>query len=185
MLRITIVTGNPGKVKELKALASGRIDFTMHDLDIDEIQSLDLEKIVKDKADKAYKQIGSPVIVEDVSAGLASLNNLPGPFIKYFNKEIGNDSLYKLANPNDTVTISCIAAYYDGVKFLLGKGTLTGKIVSPRGNNGFGFDSVVVPSGQTKTMAEMTSEEKILVGHRGKAFRSLLSQLEQQHIIGV
>lgn len=179
MNKITIVTGNAGKVRELQAMAIGKLDFVMRDLDLDEIQSLDLEKIVKDKAERAYGQIKEPVIVDDVSAGLASLKGLPGPFIKFFNKELGGDALYQLAKPEgDTVTISCVAAYYDGDKFILGRGSIHGSIVAPRGNNGFGFDSVVIPHGENKTMAEMTEEEKIRISHRGMAFRSLLSQLE-------
>lgn len=177
MKQITIVTGNPGKVRELQAMAMDKINFIMHDLDIDEIQSMDLEQIVRDKALKAYKQIKAPIIVDDVSAGLDSLNGLPGPFIKFFNNNIGSDSLYKLAKPNDKVTISCVAAYYDGEQYILGRGTITGALVSPRGNNGFGFDTVVIPNGQTKTMSEMTENEKMLVSHRGIVFRSLLEKL--------
>jgi non-canonical purine NTP pyrophosphatase (RdgB/HAM1 family) len=179
MKKITIVTSNPGKVRELEAMASGKLDFAMYDLDIDEIQSLELEKIVKDKAQKAYAQIKGPVIVDDVSAGLASLNGLPGPFIKFFNNELGGDALYQLAKPEgDMATIVCIVAYYDGKKFVLGKGTIHAKIVAPKGGNGFGFDSVVIPEGQSKTMAEMTHEEKMRISHRGKALRSLLRKLE-------
>lgn len=177
--KITIVTGNPGKVRELQAMAMGKLDFVMHDVDIDEIQSLDLEAIVIDKAKKAYQQIHSPIVVDDVSAGLKSLNGMPGPFIKFFNKEIGPDSLYRLSDKeDDEVTVSCMAAYYDGKEFILGRGTIHGQVVSPRGENGFGFDTVIVPDGQTKTMGEMTDEQKMLVSHRGLAFRSLLDQLE-------
>jgi len=50
--------------------------------------------------------------------------------------------------------------------------------VEPRGKNGFGFDPVVVPEGETRTMAEMSAEEKNALSHRGKAFRALLEQLQ-------
>jgi len=159
-------------------MAIGRLDFVMHDLDIDEIQSLDLEAIVKDKAEKAYALVQGPVIVDDVSAGLNSLNGLPGPFIKFFNEQLGSNVLHQIAKPNDRVKIDCIVAYYDGNEYILGKGTINGKIVSPRGSNGFGFDSVVVVDGHDKTMAEMPDEEKARLSHRGIAFRSLISQLE-------
>ena len=179
MKQITIVTGNAGKVEELRAIAMGKLDFSMKDLDIDEIQSLDIEKIVKNKAEQAYALVGGPVIVDDVSAGLDSLNGLPGPFIKYFNAEAGSDVLFRLSSgPTDKVTVVCMAAFYDGEDFILGRGELVGSLVSPRGNNGFGFDSCIVPDGQTKTMAEMTSEEKMSISHRGKAFRDLLSKLD-------
>jgi XTP/dITP diphosphohydrolase len=70
-----------------------------------------------------------------------------------------------------------MAAYYDGTRYTLGKGSVNGKIVAPRGVNGFGFDSVVVPNGQNLTMAEMSEEQKNTISHRALAFKSLLSQL--------
>jgi XTP/dITP diphosphohydrolase len=179
MKTITIVTGNPGKVRELEAMAIGKLDFKMHSLDIDEIQSLDLEEIVKHKAKAAFELIKSPVIVDDVSAGLASLEGLPGPFIKFFQKKLGGEALYTLRkDAEDKVTLSCIAAYYDGEQFILGKGVITGTTVSPRGSGGFGFDVVVIPEGQAKTMAEMNEKQKMDVSHRGIAFRDLLRQLD-------
>jgi XTP/dITP diphosphohydrolase len=57
----------------------------------------------------------------------------------------------------------------------LGRGR--NKVVEPSGKNGFGFDSVVVPDGESCTMAEMTAEEKHKISHRGKAFIDLLSQI--------
>lgn len=180
MQSITIVTGNPGKVRELQAMAGGELDFAMRKLELDEIQSLNLEAIIKDKLQRAYAIVKGPVIVDDVSAGLKNLNGLPGPFIRFFNELIGPDSLYQLAGKQTgRVTIRCIAAYYDGKQMLLGKGEIKCDVVAPRGTNGFGFDCVVVPDGQSRTMAEMTEAEKMHVSHRGQAFRDLLSQLKQ------
>jgi non-canonical purine NTP pyrophosphatase (RdgB/HAM1 family) len=178
--QVTIVTGNPGKVRELQSMAMGNFDFVMHDLEITEIQSLDLKEIVKDKAEKAFQQIQAPVIVDDVSAGLDSLRGLPGPFIKYFNSTLGGDSLFLLSrSENEQATITCIAAYYDGTKLIIGEGTIRCTVVKPRGENGFGFDPVMVPEGQSLTMAEMTEEQKMQISHRGKAFRHLVEQLKQ------
>lgn len=180
MQKITIVTGNPGKVRELQAMAMGKFDFVMQDLEITEIQSLDLKEIVKDKAQKAYLQVQGPVIVDDVSAGLDSLRGLPGPFIKFFNSVLGGDSLFQLAkSENEQAIITCIAAYYDGTELIMGEGTIRCTVVKPRGKNGFGFDPVMMPEGQSLTMAEMTEEQKMQVSHRGKAFRHLLQQLER------
>jgi inosine triphosphate pyrophosphatase len=179
MKSITFVTGNANKVKELGVMTNS-LNFTTKDIDIDEIQSLNLDDIVTDKAKKAYRHVMGPVIVDDVSAGLDSLKGLPGPFIKFFNQSMGPDSLYKLSQSiDDKVTITCLAAYYDGTKLIIGRGVIRGILVSPRGSNRFGFDCVVVPDGQKRTMAEMTDEEKILIGHRGLAFRSLIDQIEE------
>lgn len=180
MNTITIVTGNPGKLKELKALAAEEFNFTMRDINLDEIQSLDLREIVEDKARRAYAIVKAPVIVEDVSAGLDHLGGLPGPFFKFFEKTLGKEAFLKISSePDPKVTIRCLAAYYDGSTILYGEGVVRGTVVEPRGENGFGFDFVVVPHGETRTMAQMTPQEKNGISHRGQAFRALIRQLQR------
>jgi inosine triphosphate pyrophosphatase len=164
---------------DIKVIASGKLDFRMQAIDLPEIQSLDLREIVSDKLRRAYEQVKAPVIVDDVSAGLSSLKGLPGPFIKFFEKKLGQDALFQLASDKaDKVTVHCTAGYYDGQHMLYGEGALEGTVVSRRGSNGFGFDVVVVPDGQTKTMAEMTQAQKLSINHRSKAFQSLFKQIE-------
>lgn len=177
---ITLVTGNPNKLKELKTIAPPGLDLSSREVDLPEIQSLDLREIVEDKVKKAYKIIQGPVIVEDVSAGLDDLEGLPGPFYKFFREKLGDTILLRLSDiaKSNKLTIQCLAAYYDGDNLLFGLGTIKGTAVKPRGENGFGFDSVVVPDGQIRTMAEMSAEEKNKISHRGQAFRELLRQLE-------
>lgn len=180
---IIFATGNANKLKELIVIAADSdLQFSHQQIDIDEIQSLDVQEIVEHKLREAYRQIGKPLIVEDVGAGLDSLNGLPGPFMKFFEQRLGPDALFQIQKvPNDKVTIRCIAGYYDGQRMLFGEGIVEGHITTARGDNGFGFDSVVVPDGQPKgqerTYAQMTNEEKGIIGHRGKALRKLLAQL--------
>lgn len=175
---ITLVTGNPDKLRELKAIAPAGLEFTTHSVDLAEIQSLDLNEIVEDKVKRAYEVIKGPVIVEDVSAGLDDLAGLPGPFYKFFQEKLGDTILVKLASiSSDKVTIRCLAAYYDGKTILFGEGVIHGKVVEPRGENGFGFDPVVVPEGDHRTMAELLPEEKNKISHRGQAFANLFKQM--------
>ncbi len=47
----------------------------------------------------------------------------------------------------------------------------------PRGDKGFGYDPIVTPMGDTRTMAELDTDEKNRISHRGKAFRKLLDYL--------
>lgn len=180
-MNITLVTGNPNKLKELKAIAPSDLDLSSREIDLSEIQSLDLHEIVEDKVKRAYEIVQGPVIVEDVSAGLDDLEGLPGPFYKFFREKLGDIILVQLSGiaKSNKLTIQCLAAYYDGDNLLFGHGTINGTAVEPRGNNGFGFDPVVVPNGQNHTMAEMSAEEKNKISHRGQAFRDLLRQLEK------
>lgn len=177
--QVVLVTGNPGKLKELLAIAPAHLNISAQEAGLHEIQSLDLQEIVEFKLREAYRQIGKPVIVEDVSAELASLNGLPGPFVKFFVQQLGRDALYQIQKvPNDAVTIRCLAGYFDGQETLFGEGVVRGHITAPRGEHGFGFDSVVVPDGGDRTFAEMTTDEKNAISHRGQAFRRLLAQLD-------
>ena len=56
----------------------------------------------------------------------------------------------------------------------LARGVLEGRLApEPRGANGFGYDPAFVPTGDTRTLAEYTDEEKNAISHRGNAFRAL------------
>jgi XTP/dITP diphosphohydrolase len=60
------------------------------------------------------------------------------------------------------------------------EGRVTGHLVrEPRGTNGFGYDPVFVPDGETRTLAEHTDVEKNAVSHRGTAFRALVPVLRR------
>jgi XTP/dITP diphosphohydrolase len=49
--------------------------------------------------------------------------------------------------------------------------------LEPKGSGGFGYDPWFVPEGESRTMAELTPEEKHAISHRGKALRALAGQL--------
>lgn len=178
MQRATLVTGNKNKLLEFKRLLPADFPYAHKALDLDEIQSFDLKEIVSNKARHAYEIIGTPVIIEDVSAGLACLNGLPGPFIKYFQERMGSEALYLLANDNKRATITCNVAYYDGSRLIIGTAKVEGQVVPARTTHGFGFDNVFMPDDSTRTFAEMGNELKDIIGHRGLAVRDLLKQLE-------
>lgn len=177
---ICVVTGNQGKLQELQAIFPDNIKLIAKDLDLPEIQSLDSEEIIRDKLQKAFAAAKEPVIAEDVSAGLACMSGLPGPFVKYFIKKLGRDTLWRLAENYDdkSVRITCTMGYYDGRDYIIVEGVLDGSVTKPRGENGFGFDFTVVPEGQERTMAEMTPAEKNAISHRGHAVRLLAGALQ-------
>ena len=58
------------------------------------------------------------------------------------------------------------------------RGELRGSLTrEPRGSNGFGYDPIFVPEGETRTTAEMAPQEKDAISHRGVAFRALAGRL--------
>jgi non-canonical purine NTP pyrophosphatase (RdgB/HAM1 family) len=183
---ITLVTGNPNKLRELKELAPAEFEFSSKDIDLPEIQSLEILKIAEDKVKRAYALLSTPVIVEDVSLGFDDLGGLPWPFYKFFREKLGDEVLLKLATlaKSNKVTIHCIAAYYDGKNLLYGKGTINGEVVEHSGKNGFGFDPFIVPNGYKITMAQMQPEQKNKISHRGQAFRNLIANITERSLTG-
>jgi XTP/dITP diphosphohydrolase len=57
------------------------------------------------------------------------------------------------------------------------RGTIRGE---PTGENGFGYDPVFVPEGDTRSMAEYTDAEKNAISHRGRAFRAMIPILRER-----
>ena len=160
-MNITFVTGNANKAKECSTILG--VELEAVGLDIPEIQSLNLEKVVEAKAKAAFAQLGTPVMVEDVALSLLALGDLPGPFIRWFEESVGLEGLCVLAtelNERRAVATSCIG-YCDGGEVQLFTGEVLGTISSePRGQNGFGWDAIFKPGDSKQTWAEVTPEEK-------------------------
>jgi inosine triphosphate pyrophosphatase len=179
MHAITLVTGNPHKLTELQKVFPPSLQLTSRKLDLDEIQSLDLHEIVRHKLHQAYAHIKAPVIVEDVSAQLEKLNGLPGPFVKFFEQQLGKGALHTLAGEG-RITVVCAMGYYDGTTEHIVDGVLEGRVVAPRDGEGFGFDYVIIPDGYDKTMSELGLETKNRISHRSQAAAQLARLLPQQ-----
>ena len=182
-MKIHVITGNENKVRELKQVFPTGLDISMAKLELDEIQSLDTKQIIRHKLNEAYQTVKEPVIVEDVSAELECLNGLPGPFIKYFEQQLGRGALYKLSYEGAKVKIRCTMGYYDGKTVLIAEAVENGTITAPRGGDGFGFDFVFVPQGYGQTYSEMNIESKNNISHRRLAANELVLQLRQNGII--
>lgn len=60
------------------------------------------------------------------------------------------------------------------------EGRVEGQVVrEPRGTNGFGYDPVFVPTGQERTLAELSDDHKNAISHRGNAFRALVPVIRE------
>ena len=174
MDKLIFITGNPGKAEEISRYLGFPVEHVS--LDLDEIQSLDLEEIVKDKAMRAYEKVGKSVLVEDVSFVFNAFGRLPGPLIKWFLAELGNEGLCRLVDGKENKTCVATVCYglCDGktVKFV--SGSMEGTVADhPRGENSFGWASVFVPVGMSKTYAELSNEEQASIAMRRKALEKL------------
>jgi XTP/dITP diphosphohydrolase len=64
-------------------------------------------------------------------------------------------------------------------------GRIGGEILPvPRGHGGFGYDPIFLVDGTGKTMAELSTEEKNRISHRGQAIRQMIAELRNQGILG-
>lgn len=175
MRTITLVTGNPHKLAELRQIFPASLNLTSQKLELDEIQSLDLHEIVRHKLHQAYEQVKGPVIVEDVSAEVEELQGLPGPFVKFFEQTLGRGALHKIAG-DSRVRIICAMGYYDGHDERIVDGIMEGRLVAPDldpQSEGFGFDFEIIPDGYDKTVSQLGMEVKNTISHRASAAAAL------------
>ena len=136
------------------------------------------------KARAAVAVTGEAAIADDTGLEVDALHGAPGvhaaryagPDAKYA------DNVAKLLRelagvPPEQRTARfrtvCLAAWPDGTE-MSADGILQGTITdAPRGTNGFGYDPVFVPKGETRTYAELTDAEKNAISHRARAVRVL------------
>lgn len=180
---IVFVTGNRGKVNEAEDILG--IPLKVADLELDEIQSLDLEKIALHKLNQAYNLLKKPVIIDDVSLEIEEWNGFPGPLVKWLLKTSDGDArvLLKMLKgvKNRRVKARLAVGYHDGKIPRIFYGEVNGTIAENiRGKNGFGWDPVFIPEGSNRTFAEMSVSEKGNVSHRRKGLEVLKEFLDSQ-----
>lgn len=160
MINVTFITGNDKKAEFLAKYLG--LSIPHKKLELDEIQSLNLREITEHKVRQAYAKLGSPVLVEDVSFVLVAMQGLPGPLIRWFLETIDVDGICQLADfYNDHRAMAKICyAYFDGKKIKFWEGQLDGTVpAKPSLDDGFGWNRIFIPAGQTKTISEMNRSE--------------------------
>lgn len=185
MKKLVFVTGNKAKAEDVQKILNFPIEII--DMDLEEIQELDLEKVALYKVMEAFNKIKTPVIIDDVGFYVDAWNNFPGPLIKWVLKAgNGNASLLlKMLKgvKQRSATAKLVVAYHDGKGVHCFSGEARGRVANKirAGNNfGFGWDSIFIPDGFDKTYGEMTFEEKNAISHRRKALDKLKQFLDSQ-----
>lgn len=176
---LVFVTSNLGKLREAEEVLEIKLEHRA--LDLPELQSLDLEEVVRGKARAAHERLNQPVLIEDTSLELAAMSGFPGPLIRWVLSSVGPAGICTLSQSfgDSRATVRCMFCAADGNEEVVGIGVVEGSIApSPRGERGFGWDSVFVPSdADGRTYAEMSGEEKNAISHRRRALEALSSHL--------
>jgi non-canonical purine NTP pyrophosphatase (RdgB/HAM1 family) len=187
LARTLFVTGNRMKLAEARRLGGSELEGV--DLDLPEIQSLDLEEVLRAKGEEAVRRLGRgpgprlerPLLVDETALGLAALNGFPGPLIKWLLGSIGAEGTARLAEAQGDRRAQALSGllWTDGERTVVVRGVVEGVLVLPRGEARFGWDTIFQPDGGDRTYAELEPEEKDAISQRGQAWRKLIAELDR------
>ena len=145
------------------------------DYKIKEIQTEDIQDIVKDKVKKAFDKIGRHLIVEHTGLYVKNMEELPGGLTQIFWDKLGADKFINLFGQKEKSILEAktVIAYCDTKKIYTFEGAMTGVCASePQGNREFQWDCIFIPDGCDKTFAEL-GDEKETFSMRRIAFEKL------------
>jgi len=177
---LLLITGNKNKAFEFKEMLNiDELRFSSRELDLPEIQSMCLEEIGSYKTACALKEKienYDAVLTDDTALFCDALNGLPGPLIKWFLETLDVEGLYDLVKDKKSqCTANCILSIgrVKTGEIIQFEGVVNGTIVSPRGQNGFGWDKIFLPNGYDQTYGEMEPDEKNKISHRTLALKKV------------
>ena len=147
--------------------------------EIHELQTVDTDALVRDKAVRAFQKIGRPLFVEHTGLYLDMLGGFPGGLTQIFWDTLKKERFAALfASDEHKVTARTTIGFVDGSRVHLFHGEIAGRIVSPpRVDHNFQWDCVFVPDGQTQSFSEM-GDKKNDISMRRRALEALGSHLE-------
>ena len=188
---LVTATANPNKVAEIEAILGDAVDLLPRPAEVGDIveDAPTLEGNARLKAVAICEATGQAAVADDTGLEVDALAGAPGVHSARY---AGDDAdaarnlaklLAELADvpaPARTARFRTVALVRrpDGTE-VVAHGVVEGTIIdTPRGQGGFGYDPVFVPTdGDGSTFAQMTDEAKNAISHRGRAFRALAAQL--------
>lgn len=185
--RLTFVTGNAGKARELQGLlAPLGIEVVQDARGYPEVQAHTLAEVAEAGARHLLASgLAPPFLLEDSGLFVAALRGFPGVYSRHALDTIGCAGLLKLMADVEletrTAAFQAHLLYVDPGGGLHGfEGACPGRIAErAAGAGGFGFDPVFQPRGHDRTFAEMDAAEKATLSHRGQAVRAFLGFLDK------
>ncbi len=172
MLEVRFLSGNQFKIQEASMILKGAgVSVVPVNTKVEELQTEDTSRLVKDKAIKAFTKIGRPLFVEHTGLYIDYMNGLPGGLTQIFWDTLQADKFTQLFGKQgeNKLVAKTVIGFVDGKKFHLFEGSVKGHVPSmPAGNRDFQWDCVFIPEGESKTFAEL-GEKKNEISMRKKA----------------
>ena len=188
-MKLIFATHNQHKVKELKKLVPPSISIlSLTDIkcyqEIEETGNT-LEENAKIKATFIKYKYGLDCFADDSGLEIEALNGAPGVYSARYagaakNNEDNIKKVWEELNDktNTKAQFRTVIAASFGKKIELFEGIVKGHIIfEKRGKGGFGYDPIFKPSNAPCSFAEMNSEEKNIISHRGIAIQKLVQFL--------
>lgn len=191
MREIFFATTSVAKVSSLeRAFEPYGIVPKQVNIELPELQTFDIEAIVRHKAEAAFDYLKKPVIVQDSGFSLSAWPGFPGPFAKFVLNTIGLEGILHLAKDRErTCEFQEYLAYHDGSMIRCFESKSVGVLTNePRGvlpkDALSGLWQVFVPRGYEKTIAEMTEGERsVWRKERGNTSAVLFAEWFSNHEI--
>ncbi len=190
-MKLVFATNNIHKLKEVQEILSDTIEILSLDAigcteDIEETATT-LEGNAKLKADYITQKYGYDCFADDTGLEVESLEGKPGVYSARYAGEHGNaeknmekllNALHGKSNRNAQFR-TAVALNLQGKQYLF-EGVCKGEILPQKsGTDGFGYDPIFQPVGYSESFAEMSSEQKNGISHRGLAIQKLVAFLEK------
>ena len=188
-MKLVFATNNLHKLKEVQEMLCNSIEvLSLKDIgcfeDIEETEST-LEGNAKLKADYITEKYGFDCFADDTGLEVEALDGKPGVYSARYAGAHGNaeKNMEKLLNElqnksNRKAKFRTIIALNLRNKQYLFEGICEGEILNEKtGVKGFGYDPIFKPSNASCSFADMNSEEKNIISHRGIAIQELVQFL--------
>lgn len=189
---LILASNNAGKLKEFSALLVP-INFDLHtqsEFNVPEAEEPHVTFVENAiaKARHASRLTGKPALADDSGVCVNALGGAPGVYSARYAGEPKSDQRNNEKLIADLAAHADKSAYYycvlvfvrhaDDPQPVIAEGRWNGEMIdTPRGQGGFGYDPYFWIPELQKTAAELSSEEKNRLSHRGQALRALIEKL--------
>jgi|TARA_B110000977_G_C10872741_1_gene414284 XTP/dITP diphosphohydrolase len=188
-MKLVFATNNLNKLKEVQEILSNTIEIvSLKDIncfdEVDETETT-LEGNAKLKADYITQKFGYNCFADDTGLEVESLDGKPGVYsARYAGEPVNSENnMQKLltelkGKENRKAQFrTAVCLNLNGEQYVF-EGTCKGEILTEKqGTEGFGYDPIFKPVGFSESFANMNSEDKNKISHRGIAIQQLIDFL--------